>query len=172
MKRSLLIIISLAFTMSILGCAGMSVKTDYDDEADFSSYKTFAFMKVKYKHAPKDQARRSLTEKRIKRAVEQEMTAKGYKMIERGRPDIRIIYHIDVKNRVDVDHYGYRGWRRQGHTVVHKYKEGTLIIDFVDPSQDQLVWRGWATGVAGNPEKMEKLIDDAVTNILAKYPPE
>ena len=40
---------------------------------------------MKYKDAPKDKARRTLTEKRIKRAVEAEMTAKGYKMIERGR---------------------------------------------------------------------------------------
>jgi Domain of unknown function (DUF4136) len=172
MKRFLLLIISLAFLFSILGCASMSVQTDYDEEVDFSSYKTFAFMKVKYKHAPKDKIRRNLTEKRLKLAVEHEMTTKGYKMIEGGRPDIRIIYHIDVKNRIDVDHYGYRGWRRPRGTVVRKYKEGTLVIDFVDPSKDQLVWRGLASGVAGNPEKMEKLINDAVTIILAEYPPE
>ncbi len=47
-----------------------------------------------------------------------------------------------------------------------------MILDFVDPQGQQLVWRGWATGVISGPECMEEHINEAVKSIIAKYPPQ
>jgi hypothetical protein len=164
--------ILIAFLLT--GCASMSVKVDYDSEADFSAYKTFGWMKMKER--PKYSQKypnKALMEERIKRAVVREMEAKGYSFTDKKKPDIVIAYHIGMQDRVSVEHYGYSYWRRgPRRTEVHRYKEGTLILDFVDPKGQQLVWRGWATGVISGPERMEEHIDNAVKSIIAKYPPQ
>lgn len=164
--------ILIAFLLS--GCASMSVKVDYDSEADFSAYKTFGWMKMKMKRQPRyspEIPEKELMEKRIKSAVRREMEAKGYKFTDKKKPDIVITYHIGMKDKVYVEHYGYRYWRGPRRTEVHRYKEGTLILDFVDPRGKQLIWRGWATGVVRGPERMEEHINSAVKSIIAKYPP-
>jgi hypothetical protein len=54
------------------------------------------------------------------------------------------------------------------------YEEGTLLIDFVDTSTKELVWRGVATkilGHASDPEKIQAEIDKIVDKTLAGYPP-
>ena len=53
-------------------------------------------------------------------------------------------------------------------------EEGTLILDFVDTRSKKMIWRGSANADvsdATTPEKREKIIDDAVENILKYFPP-
>ena len=55
---------------------------------------------------------------------------------------------------------------------VRQYTEGTLILDFIDPGSDQLVWRGWYSDAVGEGEISEKKINTAVKHILEKFPPQ
>jgi hypothetical protein len=61
-----------------------------------------------------------------------------------------------------------------GGVDVSHYDEGTLVIDFVDMTKQELVWRGIGTGaVSESPsveERTEK-INNAVTHILEQFPP-
>ena len=82
-------IFGILITFLLSGCASMSVKVDYDSEADFSAYKTFGWMKMKER--PKYSQKypeKALMEKRIKNAVEREMRAKGYTFADKKKPDI------------------------------------------------------------------------------------
>jgi len=51
---------------------------------------------------------------------------------------------------------------------------GLLIIDIIDPTHRQLLWRGWAktnlTDV-GDPNRLSGLIMDVVARTLANFPP-
>ena len=56
----------------------------------------------------------------------------------------------------------------------YEFEEGSLILDFVDPESNKLIWRGSAKAQIDSvdtPEKREKLINAAVNEILGKYPP-
>jgi hypothetical protein len=54
----------------------------------------------------------------------------------------------------------------------YQYREGTLIIDLMDASNKNLLWRGWGTSVIDGPiDLTEKQINDAVTKILKAFPP-
>ena len=81
-----------------------------------------------------------------------------------------IAIHAGARDKVNVTDYGYvygpRG--RWGHRYleVHKYKEGTLILDFVDPQLRQLIWRGWAVGALEAPDQVEEQITETVDAIL------
>jgi hypothetical protein len=121
-------------------------------------------------------AKNPLMTKRIRRAVESELSAKGYQLIEDGKSDFLVAFHTGVKNKVDVTTYGYRygRWGRYSGSVVEvdRYKEGTLIVDIIDSNEKELVWRGWATGAVQNPDKAQETISNAVTKLLAKFPPQ
>jgi hypothetical protein len=53
---------------------------------------------------------------------------------------------------------------------VNQYKEGTLILDFVDARTKKLVFRGVGTAVVGGPESNAAKIQEAVSKIVAAYP--
>jgi hypothetical protein len=167
--KTLIILVSIA---ALAGCSSISVKTDYDHEVDFGKYKTFKWMPHSEKGGRGTVHENSLLDKRIKQAVERELTAKGYELIEAGRPDVLLAYHVGVRERVDVSETRYGYWRgRHGRAYVDRYKEGTLIVDFVDPEIKQLVWRGAATGVISSMEEKEERINKSVAKIFEKYPP-
>jgi len=157
----------LAFVLS--GCSPISVKTDYDHEANFQAYRTFRWMPYPKNAKRKTVARNSLLDVRIRRAVENELRAHGYEIRKRGKVDALLAYHVAVRKRVEVDPYGYGYWRR--YPAVYRYKEGTIIIDIVDPERKQLVWRGAAAGVAGRPENNAEQVTKAIAKIFEKYPP-
>jgi len=59
-------------------------------------------------------------------------------------------------------------------TTYTDYVVGTLFINMVDASKEQLVWQGRAEKTLNEdtkPEKREKNINDAVQKVFYKYPP-
>lgn len=167
--------LGIALLMSVLSCSSITVKSDYDREVNFVDYKTFKWMPRPLKGRKSTVPKNSLLDKRIRRAVERELSAKGYEIVEAGKTDAVLAYHTAVRQKVDVSSVGYgywRGWPRGRRVYVHRYREGTLIVDIVDPELKQLVWRGWATGVVRDLQESEENINDAVRKILEKFPPQ
>jgi len=168
MKHSIILVAVSVFIF--VGCSPISVKTDYDHEVNFTQYRTFKWMPFPENASGRRVQLNSLVDKRIRRAVERELQAKGYEIIETGRADALLAYHVGVQKKVDVTSWGYRPWHRRVH--VHRYKEGSLILDVVDPRMKQLVWRGWATGIAGELNGSAEKVNEAVQKVLKKFPPE
>ncbi len=171
-KFHAILVASLAFIL--LNCSPISVKSDYDQGVDFSSYKTFGWVDMKNAAGPIH--RNPVMAGQVRAAVEREMQAKGFTKTDGDNADLKIAFHAGVKDKIDVTTHGYGYWRRRGpHVVavdVHQYKEGTLVLDFVDTKEKQLVWRGWGTGVIGDPSEAVEKIGKAVTKILEKFPPQ
>jgi len=161
------VILSLLLAIWLMSCSSVTVKSDYDANANFAQYKTFDFMS-RSRDNP-------LNNKRIEAAIEQELIAKGLQKQTAGKPDLLVAYHTNVKDKIDVDTYGYRygryGRRVGTYTTVQKYQQGTLVVDLVDAREKELVWRGWAKGEVHDSISKEK-IDDTVGKILEKYPPQ
>ena len=158
------ILLLLGFTL--MSCSSISVRTDYDREIDFTKYQTFKWMPNSEKRIDRIKPN-SLIEKRIRRAVEHEMEAKGYRLVTKGKTDALIVYHITVRNKVDIDRYGY--WGRRVH--VHRYKEGSIVLDIVDNETKELIWRGVAQGIVPHLENDTERINETIFKILEGYPP-
>ncbi|HEU4387723.1 MAG TPA: DUF4136 domain-containing protein, partial [Blastocatellia bacterium] len=57
-------------------------------------------------------------------------------------------------------------------TSVRKIPVGQLIVDIADVSKRRFIWRGKASGtISDKPEKMNKMLDKALTKMFANYPP-
>lgn len=165
--RRVFVLLLACLVFGLWSCSPISVRTDYDHEVDFSYYQTFKWMPVPKKKSRKTIRKGSLLDKRIRRAVERELEAKGFEVKSSGRADALLAYHVVVSKHVDVERYGYWGRR----VYVRRYKEGTIIIDIVDPQEKQLIWRGAAQGLAARPDTSEEKINEAMAKLFEKYPP-
>lgn len=57
-----------------------------------------------------------------------------------------------------------------GRPHVKEYTEGTLILDIIDRSTDELVWRGSVSGNVEGISRLRKQIEKGVKAIMKKYP--
>jgi hypothetical protein len=158
----------------IWGCSSISVKTDFDPESDFSTYKTYMWYAGEM---PKDDALSAnpLVKKRVASGVEKALETKGYSKGSEDDFDFVVIIHAGTKEKMQVTSYGYGGYGYGRHTDVHYYDETTLIIDLVDAEKKELVWRGTGVGTVkeySDREEMQEAIDKVVAKILADFPPE
>lgn len=171
--KTLKTLIVLIFTGFLASCSSVRVSSDYDKSVDYSQYKTFAFFKDGI-----DKVKiHDLDKKRILKAIERELQAKG--MTSSENPDLLVNIFTEATERVDVNqwNYGYGwGWGPFGmgmnHSTVNRTTEGTLYIDLIDGKKKELVWQGTGEGVlTKNINKKEERINEFVNKILAKYPP-
>ena len=178
LKPLLLLLVLGAFA----SCNSVRVATDYDQSANFNNYKTFAFFKPGI-----DKAEISdLDKKRILRAIESELMAKGFTKSE--NPSMLVSIFTTAQQRVDVYNnygwgwggfgpwgygpygYGYGGF--YGGNNVNKSIEGTLYVDLIDASKKELVWQGQGTGyLAKDVNEKQSRINEIVNEIMAEYPP-
>jgi hypothetical protein len=145
------------------------VTVEFDQAAPFSDYKTFAIRggELNSKNPALDS---ELVKKRIEADIVRALTAKGLTQVA-DKPDLNIRYHFGTARKSEVEAYpaGWRGWGTRYVRV--PYAEGTLVIDFRDPSTKSLVWRGIASQEKSDASKIEGKLDDMVKKSLAKYPP-
>ncbi len=157
----------------------LKVTSDYDRQADFTKYKTYAFSPESMELPVNE-----LNKRRILTEIETQMAAKGFTKAETG--DLLVDVRVSAQERKEATAYTsgngygmYGGYRYGGgfqttSVNVQTYVDGTLIISFVDAAKKELVWQG--TGVKtldqdASAEQREKNITEAIKGILAKYPP-
>ena len=175
------------FALSGLSGCATKVRSDFDREAVFSSYKTFDWIAPPVRASEEGLrpdpegpfARNSLLDKRIRAAVDSNLRARGFRYLKDGESDFRLNYHVMFKDKLagSGSDFGYTGRYRRGafssgfNWSVRQYQEGTIIIDVIDRAKDQLVWRGWSVSRNrdGNYDAAE--INRAVNQILMHFPP-
>ena len=102
MKNFKWIALPLLAVVFLSSCATVNVITDYDRQADFKEYKSYAFYKTGI-----DKAQISdLDKKRILKAIETEMANRGF--VKSQDPDILVSIFTKERERVDV--YNNVGW--------------------------------------------------------------
>lgn len=175
-----------AVVLMISGCASFKVHSDYDPEVDFTQYVTYSWLpRTPDPDSPVKSD--SLLYNRIERAANNNLTAKGMKLVLPGEEaNLLVTEHIGIEQKLQVNttNYGYGsgyGYGRGAYygsgyqqTNVDQYEEGTLMLDLIDAKTKQLVWRGTAQSrlkELNTPEERNKRIRDAVNAILERYPP-
>lgn len=179
MKKAALLS-AFALILVAAGCSSLEVKYDYDPRTDFSQYSTFAWARAPKEVIGSPQAKlladNPLLDKRIKNGVTIRLVEKGFRPDE-SRPDLLVVYHVGLANRINVSQWGYRygPYWGPGRVDVYGYRQGTLIIDFVDAKKRELIWRGIAqkdlAEMGGSPEEREKDLNKVIERLLSPFPP-
>lgn len=159
------------------GCATTQVETDYDQQANFAQYRTFAVQPGKIVPDPgtvqaADPVPNTLVQGRIDQALKEELAAKGLQPVQQN-PDLIVTYTAGVRTKQDVENvWGDAGWTYGDDfdgVWVDQYEEDKLVIDVIDADTKKLVYRAVAKAEDQNLND-EKFIQKAVDKALKNYP--
>ncbi len=185
--RKLLPVLALLFVFA--SCSTVRVSSDYDQSVNFTDYKTYAF----YKPGIDEAEISDLDKKRVLRAIETEMAAKGFTKSE--NPAVLVSIFTKAKEQVDVyqNNFGFAGgwgwggawggpwgwagpwgWGGFNNNTVSRTTQGTLYIDIIDREKKQLIWQGQGTAplISGDVNKRDERIQEIVREIMTVYPPQ
>ena len=87
---------SVLLVLILFSCSTVDVYSDYDKNTDFSNYKTYAF----YKKGIDKVEISDLDKRRILRAIEHELKAKG--MVVSDNPDVLINIFTKSQEKINV----------------------------------------------------------------------
>ena len=124
---------------------------------------------------------------RIRRAIAENLQAKGLSRAEPGEADLAVTYYASLNSQMQFHTtgwgygggwgwgprwgFGYGFWPGWTTTTVHTYHEGTIIIDLIDREKNQLVWRGVTTRVLGKKSHSDEKIDQSMSRVFVDFPP-
>lgn len=179
------IIAGLALLLGLSACATLHVGSDYDRSANFTGYRTFAWMPPR---TSPYESPNPLVVQRAHDAIQAALTAKGYQLIDDpAASDFAVDFTIGSQERTDIRSYPtpYAGpwfgrhsrwWGAPywGSEVdVRQYSQGTLSIDIFDGHTHRPVWHGWAHKelTRADIEHSAGSIREAVDSVLAQFPP-
>jgi len=158
----------------LAGCSSTQYSADWDETADFSRYRTFAW----FDHAGAErqpQRPDPILDGRIRRAIAQTLLDKGLEQTAPQSADLLVTYYTSIRQEVRMytTGYGYGYWGGWGMSTTqpYVYEEGTMIIDLVDSARGQLVWRGTLTKALGGSRPTDEEVAKAVRKVLVDFPP-
>ena len=171
------------FLLSLVtACATpLEATMDFDSGFDFTKVQKLAIQPVDREDLSSLQIS-DMQEARIDRALADELQRKGFEIVsDNSQADLYMIWHLVTEERTDVRSYNsmsyYNCWRC-GPTVsdvsVRQFTEGTLIVDMIDPSRNQSVWRATIQSKLSSkpdPEKGEAKRIEAAAALFSEFPP-
>ena len=178
MRRLIGLTLAAVVATAVTGCATMNVSSHVERGLDITKYHTYDWgpadaLPTGDPRLDKD----PFFKDHVEGAIEKSMAATGLERVTTGPPDLRIHYHANISERIDIDRVDRdRGYcTGEGCTPpVVSYEAGTLVIDVIDARTNKLIWRGWAQntvkGMLENQDTMARRIDDAVTRMFARFP--
>lgn len=165
-NKLLILLISLTY----ISCSSVRVTTDYNNEIDFSSYKTYAFSKKGIDKAKINE----LDKKRILKALEIELSSIGLRKNSID-PDIVVSIFTGANEQINITNsynhlgYSYGPWYNFNYDT--STTQGILYIDIIDFKKNELVWQGIGKGyISKNTLKKDEQIKSFVNKILLQYP--
>ena len=160
----------------ILGMVGMFVlascgttaglTSDLDRSPNFATYHSFAVVERERRGAPLPWATRAEED------ITQELERRGYmRAVDPASADFTVDFVLASREAFDIKSHPVSmmnsGWE------VHKYREGTLAITVFDGRTHRRVWHGSSNRelTQKESERLAGPISDAVSSVLAKFPP-
>ena len=166
-------------------CSSTRVQTDYDHEAVFSNYATFAWYTRSAQDKPPKTGGNEIIDRRIRRAIAENITNKGFSHTAPHKADFVVTYYVSLSSQLRMYStgwgyglgygpywgYGYRYWPGWGYAGVSTYHESTVIIDIIDRAKGQLIWRGSISRALNKKSSTEQMINDSMARVLRTFPP-
>jgi len=156
--------------LAVSGAFAQKVEIEFDQAVDFSQFKTFAIRSAVL-HSKSPSLNSDLVKKRINADIIKFLEATGLEYVVDGKSQLNVRYTLGTARETKTEAYP-AGWRGYGTAIVRvPFTEGTLVLDFRDPTTKSLVWRAIARVEKNDASEVEKKLDDMVKKSIEKYPP-
>jgi len=167
------IYIGIALGMMLVASAGtfaQDVKFNFMPGTNFSKYHTYKWINI-----PENVHPNQIVDQEIKQAIDTQLASKGLTKTDSDTADLYVGYQCSVDQERQWSAFG--GGRFGGGMATatsSTIQNGTLAVDFYDPSNKQLIWRGQAAQTlnpSGNQQKDTQRLNKAMAKLLKNYPP-
>jgi hypothetical protein len=172
---------------AVTAAFGMSTKSDYEKNFDFSQLRTFAFKTDRASNDPL--STNTLEAGRIQNALAAQLEANGFSQAPQN-PDFIVAFYSRSKQKTQVESSGFGpgfgfgrgfGW---GYGVPFRerwrygfgpdiwttnYPQGCVMADVIDAKTNEVVWRGVVTDTIGGIDQSEKQTDQAARDLVKKF---
>ncbi len=181
---------SLGVVFLLASCAS-TAHIEKDDNADFSRYKTFAWIDKDGEGRNDRNKTNDFTEQRVQDAVTKELEKTSGWREAKTKPDVLLSYDVLVEKTLKEQsdpvysspytrtfynpntrryfsvYYPsqFLGYDRDQRSV----REGTVTITMIDARTDKTVWQGWTTDEVNSRNLSSKEIQQAVKSIFRKF---
>ena len=182
MKRLGFVVVVAALLMIVGSCSSTRYIVDQDTRHDFSSYSSYAWFQLASppdKAEPPTEANTILT-RRIRWAIDGELTTKGLEPAPVGDADFLVTYSLVLQSRMVMYHTGWSmpmggwgwggGWSG-GRSSLETYTEGTIVVDVLDTKTRTLVWRGIAENAFRKPNPNDEKVAKIIAKVMQDFPP-
>ncbi len=193
--KKILLGLALALGGGLSACSS-AVNVEQRADVNFAKYRTFDFAdtEVKTQGDQNPLLNSPIAQDRIKQAIASELAQRGLRQVE-ANPDFLVTTHtyVEKAERTVYDSYpganyaypyavGYRGrflpinygyWYSPAYYQTprtEQYREGTLVLDFIDARTNNLVWRGSMADPVGDPARLGSEFSKSAKEILDKFP--
>jgi hypothetical protein len=169
MKR-LMVFAFIVMPTVLVGCSAIyGVTHDYDSNIDFANLEIYDWAPIKM-----NTGEDTMTLKRIQDVVNKNLQSKGYRQSSTS-PDFIIVIFFETRQRLaEVDPFD-AAFSPYTAPPARYYEEGNLVLDFIDPDNNHLIWRGSASTDVSEiqtSEQIEQTTSATVEKILKKFPPQ
>ena len=191
MKKNLKLWSVYSIFVFLLASCSSTAHIEKDDNADFSRYKTFAWVDKDGEGRNDRNKNNDLTEFKIREAVNKELVkSAGWKEVK-NRPDVLLTYDVLVEKGIKESNnpvysrpYSrmvYNPYTRRYTTVYYpsqfmgyerderSIREGTITISMIDTKTDKTVWQGWTTDEVNSKNLTSREIQNSVRSIFKKF---
>ncbi len=171
------VLVALVGMVILTACAGPKYEQDYKADTDFGHYQTYA-----WQGGQADVE--ALTLRRLQDLTQQALAAQGYE-VDKQAPDLLITLNAFTRRKID-DSRGLglsigiplgdnvRVGVGGSKTLLREQQEGILVMDVIDASTNQLLWRGTGTGIPLEDFRLarEQQLMRALEKLVDPFPPQ
>jgi len=171
----------------VVSCATPAY-VERDEQADFSRYKSFAWIDNSNKEGKNKQ--NEFLKNHVQEAVNAKLQKEGWKE-DAKNPDVLLNYDLlvertarEVSDPVYSQPFSrifYNPWARRWGRIYYpsrflgydngtiSVREGTLTITMLDAKTDKAIWQGWTTDEVRSRHVTKKEVQSSVNNIFRKF---
>jgi len=150
--------------------AAQQVTYNFMPGTDFSKYHTYKWIEISGGIHPNQ-----IVDQEIRDAANNVLQSKGFTLAQgNAQADLYVGYQCAVDQEKQWNAWGMRGLGGMGQATSSTIQNGTLVMDFYDPTSQQLIWSGRATKTlnpSGNQQKDMERLNGSMKKLLKNFPP-
>lgn len=182
MKQFVIVSFVLAFLVS---CSNTRMNSFKEPDFSISNYKSFDFYSLDMVGVNKELENEKMTVEEfntrvewIKESIGKQLEKYGLQQ-DRSNPDLRVNIGIFIQEVINTRettfpqdaplYIGQRNYSWESETIeTSRYDEGTITIDLVQTSNNDLVWMGYITGpTEKDPVKAKEKLDENLGKLFS-----
>ena len=173
--------------VAVTAAFGMSVKSDYEKNFDFSQLHSFAFKTDRASNDPL--STNTIEAGRIQNALAAQLEANGFTQAPQD-PDFVVAFYSRTREKTQLQSAGFgpgfgfgrgfgwgygvpfRGRWRWGYGPdiwTSTYTQGCVMADIIDPKTNELVWRGVVRDTVNGIGQSEKQANQAAKDLVKQF---